>query len=126
MAAIPGSYYDNQSAFFVIPSSSIANMQPLDFMIGGTVFTMDVAAQLIPVDQNTVWGGNPGLQYGTVGPLGHFSGQGFDFILGQKFLEKYYAVSNSLDITGSFMPLLTRCSTQVFDGENSRVGLAYT
>lgn len=107
MAAIPGSYYDNQSAFFVIPSSSIANMQPLNFTIGGTVFKMDVAAQLIPVDQNAAWSGYPGMQYGTVAPLGHFSGQGSDFILGQKFLEKYYAVSNSLNITGSLIHLLT-------------------
>ena len=58
------------------------------------MFAMDVAAQLIPVDQDSAWGGNPGVQYGTIGPLGHISGQGFDFILGQKFLEKYYAVSH--------------------------------
>jgi hypothetical protein len=98
MTAIPGSYYDNQTGFIVIPSPSIRNMQPLNFTIGGTVFTMDVAAQIIPVDQNSAWSGNPGVQYGTVGPLGHQSGQGWDFILGQKFLEKYFAVSHSLSI----------------------------
>ncbi|KAG1724459.1 aspartic peptidase domain-containing protein [Suillus paluster] len=105
MAAIPGSYYDNQSSFIVIPSSSIGNMQPLNLTIGGAVFTMDVAAQLVPIGQDSAWDGNPGVQYGTVGPLGHQSGQGWDFILGQKFLERYYAV---------------------FDGEKKCVGLAYT
>ncbi|KAG1741518.1 acid protease [Suillus paluster] len=105
MAAIPGSYYDNQSSFIVIPSSSIGNMQPLNLTIGGAVFTMDVAAQLVPIGQDSAWDGNPGVQYGTVGPLGRQSGQGWDFVLGQKFLERYYAV---------------------FDGEKNRVGLAYT
>jgi hypothetical protein len=98
MAAIPGSYYDNTTGFFFIPSPSVRNMQPLNFTIGGTVFAMDVAAQIIPDDQGSAWDGNPGMYYGTVGPLGYQSGQGWDFILGQKFLEKYYAVSHSLNI----------------------------
>jgi hypothetical protein len=101
MGVIPGSYYDNQTGF-VIPSSSIANMQPLNFTIGGTVFTMDVAAQLIPINQDSAWTGNHGVQYGTVGPMGYSSGQGLDVILGQKFLEKYYAVSDPLNIAVSF------------------------
>ena len=39
-------------------------------MIADRVFTMDVAAQLVPTVQNTVWGGVGGKQYGVVASLG--------------------------------------------------------
>lgn len=103
--AIPGAYTDDNTGLIVIPSSSVAGMQPLNFTIGGHEFSMDTAAQLIPLDQNTAWGGQDGVQYGTVGNLGTDSGEGLDFIIGQKFMEKYYAV---------------------FDSHDNRVGFAYT
>ena len=43
--------------------------------------------------QNTAWGAEPNLQYGYIGPLGSLSGEGLDFIIGQKFMERFYAVS---------------------------------
>ncbi|KAG1747768.1 acid protease [Suillus paluster] len=105
--AIPGAYLDddNNTGLLVIPSSSVADMQPLNFKIGDTVFSMDIAAQLVPLDQNTAWGGQAGVQYGVVGKLGTDSGGGLDFIIGQKFMEKYYAV---------------------FDAHSNRVGFGYT
>ncbi|KAH7917858.1 acid protease [Leucogyrophana mollusca] len=105
MGAIPGAFLDDNTGLLEIPPSSVADMQPLNFTIGGTVFSMDVAAQLIPEDQNTAWGGEAGKQYGVVANLGSNSGEGLDFIMGQKFMENYYAV---------------------FDTLNSRVGFAYT
>lgn len=39
-------------------------------MIAGQVFTIDVATRLIPLDQNTAWGGDPVEQYGVVAHLG--------------------------------------------------------
>ncbi|KAG0704600.1 acid protease [Suillus ampliporus] len=103
--AIPGAHIDNNTGLLVIPSSSVADMQLLNFNIGGTVFSMDTAAQLIPLDQNTAWGGQAGVQYGVIINMGANSGEGLDFIIGQKFMEKYYAV---------------------FDTDDNRVGFAYT
>ncbi|KAG1747746.1 acid protease [Suillus paluster] len=105
LGAIPGAYVDNNAGLIVIPPSSVADMQPLNFKIGDTVFSMDTAAQLIPLDQNTAWGGQAGVQYGVVGHLGADSGEGLDFIIGQKFMEKYYAV---------------------FDADSNRVGFGNT
>ncbi|KAG1747796.1 acid protease, partial [Suillus paluster] len=80
--AIPGAYLDNNlGGLLVIPSSSVADMQPLNFKIGGAVFSMDTAAQLIPLNQSSSWG-YAGVQYGTVSNIGHDSGKGFDFIIG--------------------------------------------
>ncbi|KAG0703367.1 acid protease [Suillus ampliporus] len=103
--AIPGAYLDDNTGLIAIPSSSITDMQPLHFTIGGTTFSMDTAAQLVPLDQNAAWGGETGVRYGIVNNLGSNSGEGFDFIIGQKFMEKYYAV---------------------FDSDHSRVGFACT
>ncbi|KAG8221143.1 acid protease [Butyriboletus roseoflavus] len=105
MNAIPGATFDSNTTLIEIPPSSIPSMQPLNFSIANRVFTMDVAAQLIPTDQNIAWGGVAGKQYGVVTKLGSDSGQGFDFIIGQKFMERYYAV---------------------FDTDANRVGFAQT
>ncbi|KIJ21176.1 hypothetical protein PAXINDRAFT_107055 [Paxillus involutus ATCC 200175] len=105
MGAIPGAKLDPSTGLIEIPKSSVASMQPLDFAIGGSVFSMDVAAQLIPTDQNTAWGGVGSKQYGILANLGSPSGEGLDFIIGQKFMERYYAV---------------------FDTDSNRVGFAQT
>ncbi|KAG2098281.1 acid protease [Suillus discolor] len=106
LEAIPGAYLDvDNTGLIVIPPSSIAGMQPFNFTINGRAFTMDTAAQLIPLDENAIWGIETGVQYGVITKLGADSGRGSDFILGQKFMEKYYVV---------------------FDTDQSRVGFAYT
>ncbi|GBE83524.1 Polyporopepsin [Sparassis crispa] len=105
-ASIPGSYVDyNYTGLFVIPESSVSSIKPFNFTIGGSVFSLDAAAQLLPKDQNVAWGAVPGVQYGYLGPIGANSGEGLDFIIGQKFMERTYAV---------------------FDTTNQRVGFAYT
>ena len=93
MKAIPGAKLDQSTGLMTVPASSVSEIQPLNFTIGGTVFSMDAAAQLIPTDQNTAWGLSKNKQYGVVSYLGTNSGEGLDFILGQKFMEMYYAVS---------------------------------
>ncbi|KAF8448784.1 acid protease [Boletus edulis BED1] len=105
LKAIPGAKLDSNTGLIEIPPSSISSMQSLNFTIADRVFSMDVAAQLIPTDQNTAWGGVSGKQYGVVANLGSNSGEGLDFIIGQKFMERYYAV---------------------FDTDANRVGFAQT
>ncbi|KZT68718.1 acid protease [Daedalea quercina L-15889] len=104
--SIPGAYYDgNNTGLIVIPFESIALMEPFTFYVSDQPFTLDVEAQLLPVWQNAAWGAEPNLQYGYIGPIGSLSGTGLDLIIGQKFMERFYAV---------------------FDTPNSRVGFAYT
>lgn len=112
--AIPGAYYDaNNTGLIVIPFESVPSLQPFTFYIAGMYtrtileprltrvyctdqpFTLNAEAQLLPVDQNTAWGAEPHLQYGYIGPIGSPSGEGLDFIIGQKFMERFYAVSHS-------------------------------
>ncbi|KAG6381827.1 acid protease [Boletus reticuloceps] len=103
--AIPGAKVDSITGLIEIPQRSISSMHSLNFTIAGRVFSLDVAAQLIPKDQNTAWGGDVKKRYGVVNHLGSPSGQGMDFIIGQKFLERYYSV---------------------FDADSKRVGFART
>ena len=76
-----------------MPPNATQTLRPLKFQIAGETFTMDATAQLIPMDQNTAWGGDPGKQYGVVTQLGKDSGRGLDFVFGVKYLERFYAVS---------------------------------
>lgn len=104
--AIPGSYYDsNTTGLTVIPHDQADFLAPFTVMVAGQPLILDAAAQLLPKDQNEVWGGEKHLRYGYIGPMGSDSGKGLDFIIGQKFMERFYAV---------------------FDQANSRVGFAYT
>jgi len=123
MRAIPGAKLDHSTGLMTVPVSSVPQIQPLNFTIGGTVFSLDAAAQLIPMDQNTEWGLSANKQYGIVSYLGTNSGEGLDFILGQKFMEMYYAVS-SLDYCT--IPCAVLIDSQVFDTDSNRVGFAYT
>jgi hypothetical protein len=56
------------------------------------VYTLDAAAQLVLQDQNAARGCAAGVQYGYLRPLGSLSGTGLDFIIVQKFVERFYAV----------------------------------
>ncbi|KZT00441.1 acid protease [Laetiporus sulphureus 93-53] len=101
---IPGTYYDN-TGLIIIPESSVTSMQNFDFEIVGTTFTLDAEAQRLPRDQNLARGVEPGLHYGYISPIGSPSGEGLDFIIGQKFMGRYYAS---------------------FDMDNQLVGFPYT
>ncbi|KZO93780.1 hypothetical protein CALVIDRAFT_566255 [Calocera viscosa TUFC12733] len=88
-----------------VPASQVSAIQSLNFTIGGRAFTLSAGAQLIPQSEVAAYGGRNGHVYSYVGPMGSDSGARFDFVLGQKFLERVYSV---------------------YDTTRNRVGLSYT
>ena len=68
-------------------------------------FELTRNAQIWPRSQNAVIGGVASRIYLVVADLGSPSGEGFDFILGLPFLERFYSV---------------------YDTAEHRVGLSYT
>lgn len=68
-------------------------------------FELTANAQIWPRSLNTAIGGTTSRVYLIVGDLGTPSGEGFDFVNGYTFLERFYSV---------------------FDTANKRVGFATT
>ncbi|KZO93798.1 aspartic proteinase from Irpex Lacteus [Calocera viscosa TUFC12733] len=91
-AAIPGSAIDPITGLLEVPASQASTIQSLNFTIGGRAFTLSAGAQLIPQSEVAAYGGRNGHYYSYIGPMGSDSGAGFDFVLGQKFLERFYSV----------------------------------
>ena len=120
-----GGRLDRNTGLLKITSTQFANLKTLNFIVGGvcllhsrsvwklmsffffdqTTFGLTPNGQIWPRSLNSVIGGVAGSIYLIVGNLGTPSGEGLDFINGQTFLERFYAV---------------------FDTANKRVGLATT
>jgi cathepsin E len=81
------------------------NLQSLFFTVGGTTFELTANAQIWPRALNSFVGGTADGVYLVVHDIGNPPGQGFDFVNGYTFLERFYSV---------------------FDTGNCRVGLATT
>ncbi|KAJ3541124.1 hypothetical protein NM688_g6129 [Phlebia brevispora] len=100
-----GATLDDETGLLKISSANFAKLQNLVFTIGGETFTLTPNAQIWPRSLNTAIGGSASSIYLIVNNIGTPSGEGFDFIDGQVFLERFYAV---------------------FDTSNNRFGLATT
>ncbi|KAF5385370.1 hypothetical protein D9615_001228 [Tricholomella constricta] len=100
-----GAVQDQATGLLRITSAQFANLQSLFFTINGVTFEFTANAQLWPRALNTAIGGTTNNIYLIVGNLGTPSGEGFDFINGYAFLERFYSV---------------------FDTTNHRVGFANT
>jgi len=95
---------DRTTGLLKITSANFAKLGSLNFVIGGVTFPLTANAQLWPRSLNTAIGGVAGTNYLIVNSLGE-NENGFDFVNGQTFLERFYSV---------------------FDTTNNRVGFATT
>jgi len=100
-----GAVQDNTTGLLRITAAQFANLQSLFFTINGVTYEFTANAQLWPRALNTAIGGTAGNIYLIVGNIGTPTGEGFDFVNGFAFLERFYAV---------------------FDTANRRVGFATT
>lgn len=100
-----GAIMDENTGMLRITSAQYAALSNLDFEIGGNTFTLTPNAQVWPRVLNTEIGGKSDDIYLIVGDLGSNSGEGFDFVNGYSFLNRFYSV---------------------YDMTNQRVGLATT
>ncbi|KAH0591109.1 hypothetical protein H2248_001212 [Termitomyces sp. 'cryptogamus'] len=100
-----GAVEDNTTGLLRLTSAQFANLQSLFFLINGATFEFTANAQAWPRTLNSAIGGTTNNVYLIVGDLGTPSGEGFDFVNGFAFLERFYSV---------------------FDTTNKRVGFATT
>lgn len=103
--AATGAVPDSTTGLLRITPAQYANLQSLFFKAGGTTFELTANAQIWPRALNTFIGGTAGNIYLIVNSIGSPTGEGFDFINGYTFLERFYSV---------------------FDSGNRRVGFATT
>ncbi|EKM61852.1 uncharacterized protein PHACADRAFT_83207 [Phanerochaete carnosa HHB-10118-sp] len=102
---LTGAVPDENTGLLTLTATQFASLESLFFNIGNTTFEFTPNAQLWPRSLNTAIGGNADSIYLIVGDIGSESGEGFDFINGQTWLERFYFV---------------------FDAGNSRAGFATT
>ncbi|EKM61625.1 uncharacterized protein PHACADRAFT_204793 [Phanerochaete carnosa HHB-10118-sp] len=87
-----GANLDNATGFLRISSWQYDNLQNLDFNIGGNTYALTPNAQIWPRSLNSYIGGDSYHVYLIVGDIGSDFGEGFDFINGQTWLERFYSV----------------------------------
>ncbi|KAG2114236.1 aspartic peptidase domain-containing protein [Suillus discolor] len=96
---------DAATGLLQISSAHYKALKNLNFHIGSETYTLTPNAQLWPRALNTALGGSSKALYLVVTNIGTPSGEGFDFVNGYAFLERFYSV---------------------YDTAHSRVGLAKT
>jgi len=100
-----GAVSDAATGLFRLTPAQFSNLQNLNFRINGVTRTLTPNGQIWPRALNTAIGGTNSQVYLIVANLGTPSGQGFDFVNGYTFLERFYSV---------------------YDTANNRVGFATT
>ncbi|KAG1729287.1 acid protease [Suillus lakei] len=103
-----GATLDNNTGLLMITSDQYANLQTLNFNIGGTSYGLTPNGQIWPRSLNTDIGGNSDSIYLVVNDIGSNSGTGLDFINGYSFLQRFYSV---YDTTNRQVGFATTSST---------------
>lgn len=106
----------------MITSAQYANLQTLNFNIGGVNYGLTANAQIWPRSLNTDIGGSSDSIYLIVNDIGTHSGSGLDFINGYSFLY----VSKDFVWHKADRLLYSQRFYSVFDTTNHRVGFATT
>ncbi|EKM61603.1 uncharacterized protein PHACADRAFT_84864, partial [Phanerochaete carnosa HHB-10118-sp] len=87
-----GSVEDETTGLLRVTTAQFTNLQSLFFNINGVTYEFTANAQAWPRALNTAIGGNTDSIYLIVGSIGTPTGEGLDFINGQAWLERFYAV----------------------------------
>ncbi|EJD41330.1 aspartic peptidase A1 [Auricularia subglabra TFB-10046 SS5] len=95
-----GAVQDRNTGLLRLTRQQFASLPPLNFVIGGTTFSLSADGQRWPQQLNTAIGGSTNFVYLIVSSLGSPSGSGFDFVLGQFFLERFFSVFDSSGFVG--------------------------
>ncbi|KAG1899649.1 aspartic peptidase domain-containing protein [Suillus fuscotomentosus] len=103
--SLTGGILDAATGLLSISSTQYGALQNLNFNIGSETYALTPNGQLWPRVLNTALGGSSNALYLVVTDIGTPSGQGFDFVNGYAFLERFYSV---------------------YDVSHSRVGFAKT
>ncbi|KIL65642.1 hypothetical protein M378DRAFT_521201 [Amanita muscaria Koide BX008] len=103
--AATGGVPDNNVGLLSITSSQYSALKNLNFNINGKTYSLTPNGQIWPRSLNSAIGGSSSSIYLIVANIGTPSGNGFDFINGYTFLERFYTV---------------------YDTANKRIGFATT
>lgn len=107
-----GAVLDNNTGLLRLTTAQFANLQSLFFTTNGVTYELTANAQIWPRALNTAIGGNTNSVYLIVGDIGTPSGEGFDFVNGYAFLERFYSVFNSANGSVGFATTpFTRATT---------------
>nr|AHA86292.1 aspartic protease 2 [Leucoagaricus gongylophorus] len=90
-----GAVLDNNTGLLRLTPAQFANLQSLFFTTNGVTYELTANAQIWPRALNSAIGGNANSVYLIVGDIGTPSGEGFDFVNGYAFLERFYSVFDS-------------------------------
>ncbi|KAG2360775.1 aspartic peptidase domain-containing protein, partial [Suillus spraguei] len=80
------------TGLLTVSSAKYNALKNLDFHIGKETYSLTPNAQIWPRSLNSYIGGRRGVIYLVVSDIGTPSGQGFDFINGYTFLQRFYSV----------------------------------